>query len=239
MQKLKSKKNIIIAVACVLLIAIAIGITLSYFTDEKDAENIFTVGDVRLNIVEPNYPQKASDRVMYSESVIAKDPTIINIGSNSEYVYMLVSLPKENVTLLDENGQKINDVPQKTEIFKLMSNSENQFTESNISYDSNWIFLGKNDSEDECTYIFAYKDILEKSGKTSTLFDKVQLKSFIEGELSENAVENIGIKAYGIQSDNLIGVDLPSIKDTRDELKTKLTNIYNIYARQNEAGVIQ
>lgn len=238
MQKLKSKKNIIIAVACVLLIAIAIGITLSYFTDEKDAENIFTVGDVRLNIVEPNYPQKASDRVMYSESVIAKDPTIINIGSNSEYVYMLVSLPKENVTLLDENGQKIKNTPEKTEIFKLMSNSENRLTENNISYDSNWIFLGKNDYEDECTYIFAYKDILEKSGKTSTLFDKVQLKSFIEGELSENAVENIGIKAYGIQSDNLIYVDLPSITDTRDELKTKLTNIYNIYARQNEAGVI-
>lgn len=135
-------------------------------------------------------------------------------------------------------GHTFNDVPQKTEIFKLMSNSENQLTESNISYDSNWIFLGKNDYEDECTYIFAYKDILEKSGKTSTLFDKAQLKSFIEGELSENAVENIGIKAYGIQSDNLIGVDLPSITDTRDELKTKLTNIYNIYARQNEVGVI-
>lgn len=238
MQKLKSKKNIIIAVACVLLIAIVIGITLSYFTDEKNAENIFTVGDVRLNIVEPNYPQKVSDRVMYSESVIAKDPTIINIGSNSEYVYMLVSLPKESVTMLDENGQKLSD-KQKTEIFKLISNSESPLTENNISYDNNWVLLGKNESEDECTYIFAYKDILAKSGKTSTLFDKVQLKSFIEGELSENAVENISIKAYGIQADNLVGVDLPSDTDTRDELKTKLTNIYNIYARQNEAGVIQ
>ena len=52
-------------------------------------------------------------------------------------------------------------------------------------------------------------------------------------------VENISIKAYGIQADNLIGVDLPSSTDTRDELKEKLTSIYNIYARQNEAGVIQ
>lgn len=239
MQKLKSKRNIVITVVCVLLFAIVIGITLSYFSDDDDAENIFHVGDVRLNIVEQNYPQKASDRVMYSKSIIPKDPMIINTGNNSEYVYMLVTLPCESVTLLDEDGKKLSDTPQKNEIFNLMSNSQNVYTESNIIYDDSWTFLGKTESTNANTYIFAYNKVLAKSDKTSTLFDKVQLKSFIEGELSENAVENIGIKAYGIQADNLIGVELPTDTDTRDELKEKFTSIYNIYARQNEAGVIE
>lgn len=236
MQKLKSKKNIMITVACVLLFAIVVGITLSYFSDEDDAENIFSVGDVKLGLVEQNYPQKSSDRVMYSKSIIPKDPMIINTGSNPEYVYMLVSLPLEEVSLLDENGKKLSDAPKKTEIFNLISSSQSTLTEGNISYDSSWIFLGK--TEETNTYIFAYNKALAKSEKTSTLFDKIQLKSFIEGELDENTVENIKIKACGIQSDNLIGVEVPTDTDTRDELKTKLTNIYNIYARQNRAGVI-
>lgn len=238
MQKLKSKRNIMIAVVCILLTAIIIGITLSYFSDEKDAENIFSVGNVRLSLVEQNYPQNASDRVMYSNSVISKDPMIINTGDNPEYVYISVTLPKETVTLLDENGSKPADnTKQEVEIFNLISDSENCQTQENISYDDSWIFLGKN--EDTNTYTFAYNTALASSEKTTTLFDRIQLKSFIEGEVGENAVENIGIKAYGIQADNLIGVDLPSDTDTEDELKTKLTEIYNIYARQNGAGVIE
>lgn len=227
-----------IAVVCILLTAIIIGITLSYFSDEKNAENIFSVGNVRLSLVEQNYPKNASDRVMYSNSVIPKDPMIINTGDNAEYVYISVTLPKENVTLLDENGSKpADDAKQEVEIFNLISNSENCQTEGNIIYNDNWIFLSKN--EDTNTYTFAYNKVLTKSEKTATLFDKIQLKSFIEGEVGENAVENIGIKAYGIQADNLIGVDLPSDTDGQDELKEKLKEIYNIYARQNGAGVIE
>lgn len=238
MQKLKSKRNIIIiAVVCVLLVALVIGITVSYLSDNKDAENIFSVGDVRLSLVEQNYPQKASDRVMYSNSIIPKDPMIINTGDNPEYVYMLVTLPIEKVTLLNENGQKLSDTPKDNEIFNLISNAENPLTKNNISYDNNWIFLGK--SIDTNTYIFAYNKVLEKSEKTSTLFDKVQLKSFIEGETGENSVKNIGIKACGIQSDNLMGVELPTDTDTREVLATKLTSIYNICARQNGQVVIE
>ncbi|MGN0537339.1 MAG: hypothetical protein ACI4M3_05140 [Acutalibacteraceae bacterium] len=238
MQKLKSKRNIIIiAVVCVLLVAIVIGITVSYLSDNKDAENIFSVGDVRLSLVEQNYPQKPSERVMYSNSIIPKDPMIINTGDNPEYVYMLVTLPIEKVTLLDENGQKFSDTPQDNEIFNLISNAENTLIENNISYDNNWIFLGTYTNTN--TYIFAYNKVLAKSEKTSTLFDKIQLKSFIEGETDENAVENIGIKACGIQSDNLMGVDLPTDTDTLEELKTKLKSIYNICARQNGQVVIE
>lgn len=240
MQKLKSKKNILIAVACVLLVAVVIGITLSFFSDDDNAENVFAVGDVRLSLVEQNYPQKASDRVMYSNSIIPKDPMIINTGDNPEYVYMLVTLPLENVTLLNDDGTKPDGAtPQNVEIFNLISNAENPLIENNISYDDNWIFIGKSTDTDTNTYIFAYNKVLEKSEKTSTLFDKVQLKSFIEGETGENAVKNIGVKACGIQSDNLMGVELPTDTDTREVLATKLTSIYNICARQNGQVVIE
>ncbi len=264
MLKTKSKWNkiFIVVTACVLLCTVVVVITLAFFGDKQTAENILTIGNVKLSLVEQNFPKDSGSKIMYSGSFIPKDPKIINTGNNNEYVYMSISVPLEKVTLLNEKGEKPNDSPKLSEIFKLISADENAKTlthtnyNPDIKYNPDWIYLGASDnsviSETENTeatihtYIFAYKKELLSSNntneaekmQTSTLFDKIQLRSFIEGEIPQNKIENIEIKAYGIQSDNLVNVDLPTDSDTDEQLKTKLTNIFNIYANQNGVSKI-
>ena len=55
------KKKITAICLCVALLAIAIvGATLAYFTDTKSATNTFTVGNVKIDLIESKFPAKAT-----------------------------------------------------------------------------------------------------------------------------------------------------------------------------------
>ena len=71
-------------------------------------------------------------------------------------------------------------------------------------------------------FIFGYNKKLAPTEATLTLFDEVQLKSFIEGEVqSESNVDFfvIGVYGYGIQADNL-GLSLAGPYLTEPELRS-------------------
>lgn len=239
MKAKNKKRNIfLITAGCVFLAALTIGITLAYLTDNKETDNTFTIGDVYLKIEEPNYPEDESKRIMVAYSKINKDPMVTNTGTNDEFVFMKVTVPLEDVTLVKTDGEKSDT--KKQEIFNLISNSNEAKTQENISYNPNWVFICKEITEDTHSYIFAYNKVLLASNntttdtvgrvKTETLFDEVQLKSFIEGEISKDVVEKIEIEAYGIQADNLFSIEgLNPDSPTESQLK----EIYNIYLRQN------
>ena len=56
------KKKITAICLCVALLAIAIvGATLAYFTDTKSATNTFTVGNVKINLIESTYHRTGND----------------------------------------------------------------------------------------------------------------------------------------------------------------------------------
>ena len=55
------KKKIVAICLCVALLAIAIvGATLAYFTDTKSATNTFTVGNVKIDLIESRYHRQGS-----------------------------------------------------------------------------------------------------------------------------------------------------------------------------------
>lgn len=235
--KNKKRKIFLIISGCVLLTALTVGFTFSYLNDRKTADNIFTVGDVYLKIEEPSYPEQESSRIMVAYSKVSKNPIIKNTGTNDEFVFVKVTVPLENVTLINTNGTKGNK--QKQEIFNIISNDTNAekcTDNADFSYNPNWLYIGKQTTDDTAnSYVFAYKKVLlatndETAASTEPLFDEVQLKGILEGDISENAVENIKIEAYGIQSDNLYGVPDLDIENPTDE---QLKEIYNIYVRQN------
>lgn len=246
MKAKNKKRNIfLITAGCVFLAALTLGITFAYLTDNKDVDNVFTIGDVYLKIEEPSYPEDESDRIMVAYSKINKNPMVTNTGTNDEFVFMKVTVPLEDVTLVDADGKKDDNGKIKQEIFKLISNSNGAETQGNISYDPNWVFICDESTDNTHSYIFAYNKVLLASNnttadtvdrvKTEALFDEVQLKSFIEGEISENVVEKIEIEAYGIQADKLFSInDLNPDSPTEQQLK----DIYNIYVRQNGGTLI-
>lgn len=88
-------KKKIIALALVLcLVAVAVvGGTLAYFTDEANAKNEFTVGNVDIDLTEPNWEKTGKEEAedAYPGEPLAKDPTVTNTGKNPCFVRVSVS----------------------------------------------------------------------------------------------------------------------------------------------------
>ena len=68
------KKKITAICLCVALLAVAIvGATLAYFTDTKSATNTFTVGNVKIDLIESRFHREGNDN---SGDTSIPDPTL-------------------------------------------------------------------------------------------------------------------------------------------------------------------
>ena len=88
------KKKIISLCLVVALGATAvIGGTLAYFTDTDTATNVFTSGNVDIELTEDKWDKDAEHNIM-PDAYFEKDPTITNTGSEDCYVFLDVTLNK-------------------------------------------------------------------------------------------------------------------------------------------------
>ena len=83
-----NKRKIILLAALLVMVAIlGVGGTLAYFTAEDEATNTFTVGNVKIDLTEPNW-EEAED--VFPGQVLPKDPKVTNVGTNPCYVRIAV-----------------------------------------------------------------------------------------------------------------------------------------------------
>ena len=96
------KKKVLSVFLVVALVAITAMGTLAYFTDTDDAENVFTVGNVSIELTEPNWDSEGVDDApeVYPGEALAKDPTVTNDGDNPCFVRVKV----EGLDCLGENN---------------------------------------------------------------------------------------------------------------------------------------
>lgn len=88
------KKKMLVTTMVTLLVAIAlIGTTLAYFTDTKEATNTFTVGNVKIELTEPNWDASGSEDApaVYPGEPLKKDPTVENVGANPAFIRVKVT----------------------------------------------------------------------------------------------------------------------------------------------------
>lgn len=114
---MKKKTILVAAIAVMLVAALVVGGTLAYFTDTKDAKNTFTVGNVKINLIEqqrnedgsalvafeqnkPLYPivgsaQGAKDKwgMPVAKNYVDKIINVQNTGKSSAYVRVYVAVP--------------------------------------------------------------------------------------------------------------------------------------------------
>ena len=82
------------------------------------------------------------------------------------------------------------------------------------------------------TYVFGFDRRIAKGEKTTNLFDKVQIKNFVENEMPSGSVQDIKVETYSIQADNIANAN--GAIDTSDKLDhDTLKEIYDIYVTQN------
>jgi len=193
------KKERTIIAAVILLLVFVIGGAVAYFTDTKSVTNVFTIGDVEIELTEPswvttdenhnNVPDAAESRT--PGQTIAKDPTIDNVGTNDAYIFAKVEAPCTT------------DATPK-ELFTYTINS-------------GWILKTDGsctgDSAKTVTRIYAYASgtaaegtmtTLKKSDPAIVLFNNVTVNTAITGDeegLTGN--KNIVVTGYAIQKDGI------------------------------------
>ena len=189
--------NLCIFFILFLLFSISFGQTLSYFFQNKILQDIFTFGEVKIDVAEPKWddledtndndiPDKAENFV--PSQVIDKDPTITNIGNNDAYVYFEVVVPTaDNIVVADTNGNRL-DTTDEIELWT-------------FSVNEGWTQLSKTVNKDNTvTYVYCANDALS-SGSSVTLFDTVTMANVIEGQGLEDTEQVITAKGMAIQTE--------------------------------------
>ncbi len=197
-----SKKKLIVG-TILLLSIILIGGVMAYFTDKKEMTNIFTVGNIRITLTEPNFDSVEAGKLAPNK-IVAKDPTITNVGTNDAYIFAKVEIPYYSVTSRGENA------PTDTELFSLLKSDET------AGVNTGWTQVSRtaDETNHKVTYVYAYTgndtttmETVATSG-SSVLFSKVKfanLKDYSEltNSSSDAITETFDVKveAYAIQRD--------------------------------------
>ena len=204
------KKNTvkIMTLAGILCLASVGGVS-AYLTDYEKVSNEFTVGNVDIELKEPEWKPEENKKIEPSK-VIHKDPQITNTGTNDAFVYMEVSIPMANVEAAAENGERLGKKVQELFYFEAKDN---------------WMQLSVQNTESRRTYTYAYKKILKPQETSEALFDTVKFLNLIEGQLDGQTFE-IPVRAYAIQTSYTGG--------SSDNLSEQIKAAYEKYVNQNK-----
>ena len=242
------KRLLPIALVLALGVALAAGGIWAYMTDTDGEINKFTIGDVHITAQEPNFPTKDKDgngvpddcELLTPLEEVLKDPSITNTGTNDCIVFFRVTVPVEELNLIDDNGKR--GERQMADIF-WMKQKEDPASLHQNHFDENWVELtqldhkfvdceGINNEGKGYTYIFGYHVKLRHGETTSNLFDKIQNKKYGSRTITANEVEQIRLESYAIQAEKIVnaGIDI-NTSGTLNE--ATLTHIYKVFVNQN------
>ncbi len=239
--------------ACVVLIII--GVTTAFFTDVEVKDNEITIGKVSIQLSEGGFDPTETYEVVPG-SRVEKAPKLKNTGNKDEFVFMRITVPKDNVTLLHadgaDKGTPIDGLTGKQQLFRILADVPDPDTTQAVTAETGrdidftyhsataegstvdgWVLLSSDttgSAYDE--YVFGYNKMMKPNDETLTLFDDVQLKSFIDGETV--GIKEIGVYCYGIQS-NYLGTDVTLNLQAPHFTETELNSIYTIV--RNKAGL--
>lgn len=251
-KNMKNKiRSIVLACATVgVLAAAGVGGFTAYLTDHAEATNTFTVGNIDITLKEDNYPgnDDASVKNLVPNQEISKDPKIENTGDNEAIVFASVSIPVKKLVLAADNGTRQNEAM--TEIFK--TKNQDGFGFGNVN--SNWVKIDETyydsagaeissvaadpipDNAVKVVRTYGYTTKLENknadadSKTTTAIFDAVKLVNVIENGITAGTDQNIEVKAYAIQSDNIANISTETLDSE------KLEAIYKVYMKQQQTS---
>lgn len=194
MQKESRKKWMILAVTGMCMITG--GISAAYLKDTVgEVQNVITVGDIKAVLKEPHWGTEKKIYLHPNES-ISKDPIVKNTGLNDEYVFLEVTIPKRKIAVIDDSTKRKMDRKLR-EIFTFESEKD-------------WEPVEKRELEDQKVYVYGYSEILKPGEETVPLFKKIHAVNYLEGDLKEDDLLKIQVKAQVIQT-NVKGENLSLI----------------------------
>lgn len=168
------KKKLLVAALAVIMVVTAIaGASLAYLTDKEEATNEFTVGNVDIELTEPNWDAtgKAEAEDVYPGEPLAKDPTVENVGKNPCFLRLSVSALDQFAAAYDG----------------AMITYRTDYVDGKLG--ENWVL--------HTDGYFYYTKVLAAGETTGALFDQI----VIPFELTNNeSTAPIVVNAYAVQA---------------------------------------
>ena len=138
--KFSKNKVAIIGLASLMRVGGTSGI-LAYLTDSEVATNTFTIGNVTIEGIEPNYPGNDPEtppdpKDLVPNEEVAKDPLISNKGATDVIAFLTVDSPMEDITVLNDDGGEAT-AQSVNEIFWFKDANDRESTHAN-NFDNHW-----------------------------------------------------------------------------------------------------
>jgi predicted ribosomally synthesized peptide with SipW-like signal peptide len=195
---MEAKKMKNVALTAGLVGVLAMGGMFAFMTDTDEKTNVFTLGEGikdKITLTEPNFNEEDAKDVLPLETV-AKDPTINNESSIDVYGFITVDVPMAEVSTTNKDGSESEAQLQELFTYTVKDGftqiASEQVEVDGVTYTRHTYAYG---SADAMTAIAA--------GESKTLFDNVTLINVAEGNSTEGSTQNIVVKTYAIQADNL------------------------------------
>ena len=213
------KKRILSLALVVALVAIMLtSFTLAYFTDTKEATNTFTVGNVKIELIEKGVDENGAEadwddavkELMPGEkgkNDVIKSVTVKNIGDNPAYMWIEVWVPAN----LDDGDDNSPAAPG-------LGNSLH-FNYSGSVVETKSTYLGSKDGYNGYVHYIPATEGLAKNDVTAPLLDKVYMDKkvvnctehdncliLMDGKTHYTGSWELKIKAVGIQSEGFADI---------------------------------
>lgn len=164
---MKRKLTLIALAICLAAVAVT-GASIAFFSDSTKTTNVFTMGNVDIELTETDWVQPT---VVVPGTTYKKNPTVNNIGSNSAWVRI-------NVTLSDAAAftaaAQAHNIKELDEIFT--GHDETKWSLAGVSKDT---------TADTITYSYYFKTVLAPSASTGALFESVKIpESFTKSDMT-------------------------------------------------------
>ena len=190
------KKIIALLLVVALTAAVAIGGTLAYLTDRDSEANVFTVGNVDIDLNE-SFNQGAA---LIPGVGIEKKPTVTNVGPNKAWVWTTVAVPEKLASVIEFGGK----------------GAGWEAWDNGISTTIN--------NESYVLYTVLHTEALEAGSVTDVLFSNVELANTVDIDpdgnwhtVTDGTVTDLGwnnsdgnpvihVSAYAIQTDGFSSV---------------------------------
>lgn len=184
----KRKSRTLSALSLALLVGAGAAYTSAYLTDTETTTNTFTIGDVSIDVEEPNYPGNDSDKVkdLVANEVVDKDVLIENSGKNEAIVFASVDVPMGEVVVFADKAEDIDTLPSNQELFTLIK-SDGTFDNSKLDADGAAAKAGMggklalagtmNSTNHNDKWSLLKTVFVSKDGKTSDTDNSVTLKN--------------------------------------------------------------
>lgn len=180
------KRNYVLAAVLLAMMGAAAGVTAAYLSRSPGVvQNVITVGTIKAELTEEHWKPENGAAVYPGES-IDKDPVVKNTGENDAYVFLEVSVPIENIALVERETERKTE-RQSCELFSFHADEES------------WKPLEYKTADGQACYVYGYKKVLQPGEKTTPLFEQVTAVNYLEGELQEGENYGIHVTAKAIQ----------------------------------------